>query len=71
MRFCITALYDEILMILYCCLHHFTHNRPKLIREEIVIFWSEGGLATSNKAHFQMVYRQIRILVLFKHPLGQ
>lgn len=30
---------------------------------------SFNGLTASNQAHFQMIYRQIWILVLFKHPL--
>ena len=67
----VTALHYKVLPILYRCLHHFTDNRPKFFGEGIIIFWCESYLAASNKAHFQMVYRQIRILVFFKHPLGQ
>ena len=65
----IATFYYEILTILYCSLYHFTHNRPKLIRKGIIVFWGKISLTTSDHTHFQVIYRQIWILIFLKHTL--
>ena len=62
---------NQILLVLYRCLNHFAHDRPKIICKFIVIFRCQISIAASNQSHFQLIDRKIWVFVFLKHLLRQ
>ena len=67
----ITALDNEVLLILNSSLYDLSNDWPKVICQFIIIFRCEIRIAAADKPHLQMVNRKIRVFGFLKHPLRQ
>ena len=62
---------DQVLVVLYGRLYHLPDNGPQIFSELVVVFGSKVSIAAPYKAHLQMVYRYVRIVMLFEELLRQ
>ena len=67
----ITALDYEILFVFNGSLYHLFQNVPEVCRQLVVVIGRELGLTASYKSHFQVVDRQVGVLVFFKQFLRE
>ena len=67
----IAALNNEVLSVLNRGLNDFPYDRPQVSGKSIIVLWRQTGIAAADKAHFQMIDRQIRVMVLFEHLLSK
>jgi len=67
----IAAFDDQALSVFDCSFDHSFHNRPHTFSEFVyAAFRSQERISASDEAHFQMVQRKIRDMMLFHKPLG-
>ena len=67
----VAAFHRQVLAVLNGGLYDLAYDRPEEFREFLIVFWGKIRHSASDKAHFEMVDREIRISVSFKDPLGQ
>ena len=67
----VAALDDEVLPVLHGRLHHLAHDGPEVVRELIVVFGREVGVAAPDEPHLQVVDGEVGVAVLLEHALRQ
>lgn len=67
----ITALHNQVLLVFDDRLYDLTDNGPQVIGQGAVVFHRQTGIPTPDQSHLQMIYGEVWIFVFFQKTLGQ
>ena len=66
----VAALNNQVLLVLNRRFNDFPHNRPQIFRQGgVAAYRCQGTVSTADEPHFEVIHRQIWIVVLFQQLL--